>query len=86
MIWPTRSSVVRHTRDTSDTSTMVPMKNAAIFTPSGRSMTLMTVVYANTSAMNAANSGPALQRPFSRRTDSVTAVAPLVISTSTPVA
>ena len=40
----TRSSSVRQSRETSETATIAAMKKPAIFTPSGRSMTLTTVV------------------------------------------
>jgi hypothetical protein len=40
----TRSSVERSTRDTSDVTMIVAMNQAAILTPSGRSITLATVV------------------------------------------
>ena len=39
-----RSSVERTAREMSETMTMAPMKKAAILMPSGRSMTLATVV------------------------------------------
>ncbi len=39
-----RSSVDRRTRDTSDVTTIVKMKNAAIFRPSGRSLIFTTIV------------------------------------------
>jgi hypothetical protein len=42
--WFTRSSNARYSRESSDTATMPPMKQAAIFTPSGRSATFAIVV------------------------------------------
>ena len=49
-------------------------------------MTLFTVVYAKINAINAAPSAAGFQPPFSRLTESVTATAAEVMSTSTPVA
>jgi hypothetical protein len=40
----TRNSVARVTRETSEVARIAAMKNEAILTPSGRSMTLATVV------------------------------------------
>ena len=39
-----RSSVERQTRETSEVTTIAPMKSEAILTPSGRSKTLTMVV------------------------------------------
>jgi hypothetical protein len=60
------------------------MKNEAIRTPSGRSITLTTVVYRNTRVMRP-NSRVAKGRPR-RRAERVTATDADNISTSTPVA
>ena len=43
-MWVARSSKTRPMRETTETRTMAAMKQPAIFTPSGRSMTLPTVV------------------------------------------
>ena len=86
MISPTRNSVVRHTRESSDTSTMAPMKNAAIFTPSGRSITLTTVVYAKITATSAAAQRRRFPAAFLAPDGERHGDGGLVISTSTPVA
>ena len=43
-----RSSVLRHTRDTSDTTTMPTMKKNEMAIPSGFSITLSTRAYSST--------------------------------------
>ena len=78
----TRSSVARNVRDTRDTTMMAPMKNVAIFRPSGRSTTFVVVVDSNTSVIASGGS----QACRSRRAARVTATAAEVISMSTPVA
>ena len=46
-----RISSERMVRETSDVATMATMKNEAILIPSGRSITLATVVYAKMAVM-----------------------------------
>lgn len=79
-----RSSNARTVRDSSETIRIPAMKQAAIFTPSGRSTMLAAVVHTNTSEItaNPTNTG----RRDVRRAESVTAIDADVISTSTPVA
>src|ERR1044072_4898222 len=84
VISPVRSSVVRQTRDTRETITIALIKKAAIFTPSGRSMMLTTVVKANTPAIRQKAAAAAADRV--RQTAKVTATAAEVITTKTPVA
>ena len=78
----TRSSVDRSVRDTSEVMMMLRMKTDAILIPSGRSIMFATLVYTNTSVIDA-NSG---HRLFWRHAAIATAMAPDVISTRTPVA
>jgi hypothetical protein len=63
---------------------MPAMKQAPIFTPSGRSATFAPVVYRNTAAMTP-NAAVSRCCPF-RHVDSVTATAAELMSTRTPVA
>jgi hypothetical protein len=83
-IFSARSSVVRHTRETSEVKMIVPIKNEAIMMPSGRCITLATRAYTNTKATNPNANAPRFDPP--RPAARVTATAAEVIIAKMPVA
>lgn len=79
-----RSSVVRDTREMSETMTMPAMNSPEMAIPSGFSMTFSTSAY-NSTSVRTANAAVA-RRWLRRAAETVTATAPDTIMTRIPVA